>query len=146
MSRCDLSLTEEQQNAQYIHRLNYPIQERVAIQDVFSVNEAQNKVMKIGRLQSRAPPSRCPLSIEEHVGDDGVPLSSTTTGQPIVQPPAKAFTSTPTTTPVIAKSKDNHYTKLGVGKSYRCGESGHKSNRCPKRRQVNMPTIKETMC
>ena len=49
-SRCDLSLTEEKQIVIYIHELNYPIQERGAIQDVFSVDEAQNKAMKIERL------------------------------------------------------------------------------------------------
>ena len=65
------------------------------------------------------------------------------TGQPIVQPPAKASTSTPTTTPAIRKSKDNPYTKPEVGKCYRCGEQEHKSNQCPKRRQVNMTDYEE---
>ena len=72
-SWCDLSLTEEQQTAKYIHELNYPIQEYVAIQDVFSVDEAQNKAMKIESLRSGDPPCRRPLSIGEPIGDDGVP-------------------------------------------------------------------------
>ena len=63
--RCDLSLTEEQQTAKYIYGLNYPIQGRVAIKDVFSVDEAQNSAMKIKRLRSRALSFRRPLSIEE---------------------------------------------------------------------------------
>jgi len=50
-SRCDLSLTEEQHTSKFING-----QERVALQDVFSVDEAQNKVMKIERLQSRVLP------------------------------------------------------------------------------------------
>ena len=83
-SRCDLSLTEKQQTAKYIYELNYPIQERVAITDVFSVDEAQNKVMKIERLRSKAPPPRLPLSIEESVGDDEVPPNPTTAGQQMV--------------------------------------------------------------
>ena len=62
--RCDLSLTEEQQTAKYIHGLNYLIQERVAIQDVVSVDEAQNKVIKIERLRSKAPPSRHPYQLK----------------------------------------------------------------------------------
>ena len=64
-SWCDLSLTEDQHNVKYIHGLNYPIQESIAIQDVFSVDEARNKAMKIERLRSRAPPFTRPLSIEE---------------------------------------------------------------------------------
>ena len=103
-SRRDLSLTEEQQTAKYNHGLNYSIQERMANQDVFSVNKAQNKAMKIEKLQSKAPPFRLPLSIEEPVGDDGVSPNSTTVGQPMIQPTAKASTSTPIT-PAIAKSK-----------------------------------------
>ena len=31
----------------YFHRLNDPIQERVAIRDVFSIDEAKNKAIKI---------------------------------------------------------------------------------------------------
>ena len=65
------------------------------------------------------------------------------TSQPIVQPPAKASTSTPTTNPVIAKSKGNSYTKPGSSKCYGCGEPGHRSNECPKRRPVNVADYEE---
>ena len=46
-SRCDLSLTEEQQTSNYINGLKYSIQERVTLQDVVSVDAVQNKAMKI---------------------------------------------------------------------------------------------------
>jgi len=55
----------------------------VVIQNVFPVDETQNKAMKLKRLRSRVQPSRHPISIEEPVGDDGVSPSSTATGQPI---------------------------------------------------------------
>ena len=37
---------------------------------------------------------------------------------------------------MIAKNKDNPYTKPEIGKCYRCDEPGHKFNERPKRRQV----------
>jgi len=63
-------------------------------------------------------------------------------GQPIVQSLAKATTSAPTT-PAIAKSKNNPYTNPEVDKCYRCGESGDKSNECPKRLQANIADYEE---
>jgi len=76
-------MTEEQQNVKYINGLKYHIQERVALHDVFSIDESHNKTMKIERLQSRAPPSRLPFSTKEPVEHDGVQSSSTTAGQPL---------------------------------------------------------------
>jgi len=99
--------------------------------------------MKIERLRSRALPFKHPLSIEDPTRDDGVSLSSMKTGQTIVQPPAKASTSPPTTKLAVAKSKDNPYTKLEVGKCYRCDESRHRSNECPKKRPVNVADHEE---
>jgi len=127
----------------YIHELNYPIQECVAIQDMFSVNEVQNKPMKIERLRSKAPPSRRPLSIEKPIGDNGIPPNSTMACQPMVQPTAKASTSTPATTLAFTKSKDNTYTKPKVSKYYRCGEPKHRSIECPKKRPINMVDYEE---
>ena len=51
-SWCDLSLTEEQQAAKYIRGLKYPIQERVVFQNLYFVDEAENKAMKVKRLQN----------------------------------------------------------------------------------------------
>jgi len=36
------------------------------------------------------------------------------------------------------KGKENTYAKPRVGKCYRCGEPGHMSIECPKRRPVDM--------
>jgi len=43
-------MMEEQQTVQYVNRLKYTIQERVALNDMFSVDKAYNKTMKIERL------------------------------------------------------------------------------------------------
>jgi len=57
-SRCDLSMTEEQQAVKYINGLKYSIQECVILHDVFSIDEADNKTLKIERLQYRTPRSK----------------------------------------------------------------------------------------
>jgi len=44
-------MTEEQQTAKYVNGLRYTIQERATFHDVFSVDEAHTKAMKIERLQ-----------------------------------------------------------------------------------------------
>jgi len=46
-SHCDLSMTEEQQVAKYISCLKYHIQECVILHNVFSVDEAHNKALKL---------------------------------------------------------------------------------------------------
>jgi len=61
----------------YISGLKYAIQKRLILHDMFFVNEAHNKAMKIERLQSRAPPFRPPSPIEESTSDAGVQLSLT---------------------------------------------------------------------
>jgi len=52
----DLSLMEEQQTAKYIYRLKYLIQERMDLQDLYCIDEAQSKAMKVERLQNKALP------------------------------------------------------------------------------------------
>jgi len=103
---------------------------------VFSVDEAHNKAMKVKRLQSRAIPFKS--TAERTSGGIKAPSSSTSSEQPPASkmtdaPPANSATSA---TP-IAKGKENPYTKPVVGKYYRYGEPGQRSNECPKRRQVN---------
>ena len=117
-------MTEEQQAAKYISGLKYSIQERVILHDVFSVDEAHNKILKIERLQSRTPLSKPPTPIEE-----------TTTEAPTAAPV--------TTWASVAKGKENLYAKPDVGKCYRCGEPGYKSNKDSKRKQLNMADYEE---
>ena len=131
-------MTDEQQTVKYTNELRYLIQERVILHDVFSIDEAHNKAMKIDRLHSRAPPFRRPMLLEEPLWGEGIQPSSMTVDQPPTQQTVKAPMSTPTTNPAVAKGKENSYTKPGISKCYTCDDLGHNSNECPKRKQVNM--------
>ena len=143
-SRCDLSMTEDQQPTKYISGLKYPIQECVNLHDVLSVDEAHNKAMKIEKLLNRVSPFK---SVAKKTSSITITQQDFTSGN---RPQSCKATDAPTANPLTAtalttKGKDNPYTKLGVGKYYRCGEPGHKSNECPKRRQVNMADYEDKM-
>jgi len=138
-SRCDLVMTEEQQVTKYISGLKYPIQECVILHDVFSVDEAHIKALKVESLQSKAPPFRRSTPFEKCTSGAGVQPSSIT----VSRSPARQSTNTPTSalatiTTANVKSKENLFAKSGVGKFYTCGRPGHKSNEYPKRNQVNL--------
>ena len=69
----------------------------------------------------------------------GVQPSFTTVDRPPARQSTNALASAPAaTTATTAKSKEKPYVKPGVGKCYKCGEPEHRSNECPKRKQVNM--------
>ena len=102
-----------------------------------SVDEAHNKAMKIERLQSKVVYFK---NTTERTSSNTIIQQGSTSDE---RPLARKATEDPlanqaTTTAPNAKGKENPYTKPEVGKYYRCGEPGHKSNECPKRRQVNM--------
>jgi len=97
----------------------------VGIQDLFSVDEARNKAMKIERLQSRVLPFK---GAAERTSDNTrAQQGSTSSGRPPPRMAIDAPLANPTrTTAPIAKGKENPYAKQGVGKCYKCGEPGHR--------------------
>ena len=96
-SHCDLAMTEEQQAAKYICDPKYLIKERVILHNVFYVNEAHNKALKVERLQSRTLPFRHPTSIKESTSGTGVHSSFTTVDRPPARQPTNTFASAPAT-------------------------------------------------
>ena len=109
-SRCDLSLIKKQQTSKYINGLKFSIREHVAFQDVFSVDEAQNKAMKIERLQRRALPFK---------GAAERASSNTRSSTSSERPPAfKAIDTHPAnplmTAAATIKSKENPYANPGL--------------------------------
>jgi len=111
----------------------------VILHDVFSVNEAHNKALKVERLHNRAPFFKRPTPIEDSTCGTRVQLGSTTVDRSPAHQSTNVLASAPTmSTAATAKNKENSYIKSGVGKCYRCGEHGHRFNECPKRRQINL--------
>ena len=76
------------------------------------------------------------MSIDKPSSDEEIQPSPTMVDQPPTQQTIKAPVSALTT--AAAKGRENPYTNPGVGMCYRCGEPEHKSNVCPRRRQINM--------
>jgi len=122
--------------------LKYLIQECMILHDVFSVDEAHNKAIKIERLQNRTLPLK---SAAERASSSTRTQPSSTLGE---WPQACEATDTfaanlATSAPPTTKGKENPYVKSGVGKRYRWGEPRHKSNECSKRHQVNIADYEE---
>ena len=125
----------EEQVAKYISSLKYPIQERMILHDVFSADEAYNKAIKIKRLQNRTSHFK---SVAENTSTSTRTQQSSTSGDRPPTHKAHPYSKISDDDNPTTKDKENSYTKPGVGKCYRCGEPGHKSNECPRRRRVNM--------
>ena len=131
-------MTEEQQATKYIIGQKYLIQECVILHDVFSIDEAHNKILKVERLQNRALLFRRPTPIKESTSGIRVQSGSTMIDWPAHQSTNAPASAPTTSTPTTAKNKENIYIKPKVGKCYRCGEFEHRSNECPKKRQPNL--------
>jgi len=95
--------------------VKYSVQEHVALQDVFSVDEAQNKAMKIERLHNKTLPFK--RAAERTSGNTRAQQGSTSSERP----PARKAIDTPLAKPAMAvglttKGKENLYAKPEVGK------------------------------
>ena len=105
-------MTDEQQTAKYISGLRYPIQEHVILRDVFSVDEAQHKFIKIEKLQNRASTFK---SVAEKTSNTRTQQSSTVGDWPPVQKAPSASTMNPiTTASPTAKGKENPYARSAL--------------------------------
>ena len=128
---------EEQQTSNYINRLKYSIQKRVVLQDVFYVNEAQNKGMKIKRLQGRSYLSKEQQRVHPTIQELCKVPHQVSDLHPVRRliPLHPGDGNSP-----HYKGQREPYAKLGVGKCYMCDKLGYRSNESPKRR----PSIWQT--
>nr|GMC64190.1 transposon Ty3-I Gag-Pol polyprotein [Ipomoea batatas] len=143
-ARCNLSETAEQQTARYIAGLRFNIQVRMTLSPIWSVDEAYNMAIKAEALFAQANQRKqytpaLPKTIST------IPPQNSTTHQPITQ-------HTQTTESGHSKTQrqrqegnfqpqnttSNPYANPFVGKCFKCGETGHRSNECRARRSVNL--------
>jgi hypothetical protein len=122
--RCNLAETEDQQVARYINGLNDIIQDRLGMQQIWSIDQARALALKAERLVKTRKASKAPYSPTE----GSTRSHSHRVEEKITQPKAKQ----PAPKQAGGKSK----AKTGI-KCYKCGEDGHVSSNCPLRKFVN---------
>jgi hypothetical protein len=63
--RCNLAETEDQQVARYINGVNHIIQDRLGMQQIWSIDQAQTLALKAERLVKTRQASKAPYSHTE---------------------------------------------------------------------------------
>ena len=126
--RCHLTENEDQQVARYINGLNEPIQERLGMQQIWSIDQAQTLALKAERYVK----TKKPYKIMSY---------------PRAENSSKNYLRKEEERPIQSKGKKvdkastsrRNYQKQSSNpiKCYRCGEEGHVSNKCPQRKSVN---------
>jgi len=143
-SQNNLLETEAQQVARFVRGLRWAIQDRVAMQTVYTLTEAVTLAIKVETQLDRSKVAVEARGFMDHnraavnkgkalmtqpsfanaVGNGGTPTKPVNTAPPEVAP-------------------RNPYARPGPDKCYRCGQPGHRSNQCPRRGVVNLVETEE---
>nr|GMD37694.1 transposon Ty3-I Gag-Pol polyprotein [Ipomoea batatas] len=146
-ARCNLSETPEQQTARYINGLRYAIQEKITLAPVWSVDEAYNMAVKAEMFISSTQRKPTPIPPPHYPNDSTYPKTTpnlpTTTPIPQPVPTNDAGTSRNQRQKAGIETfnrnlNPNPYARPMIGKCFKCGEPGHRSNECRARKSVNM--------
>ncbi|XP_020259159.1 uncharacterized protein LOC109835598 [Asparagus officinalis] len=122
-SRNNLHESEAQQMSRYIGGLRIAIQDRVSLQQTYTLADTVSLAEKVERQLGRN-------SKGSWAASDG----SRTNFNRATTEKGKG----PATTAAKKPTPANPYAKPDPIKCYRCGQPGHRSNQCPKRGTVNM--------
>ena len=146
VERNQLSESENQQVARYLSGLKKTIRDKSGVHMVFSVQEVRNLAMKAellileqtrstnyrryGGVDNKAPSDKgeIPLTVSDTVETANVGVGK---GRSVAMEGGKGNTFVP------AKN-NNPYARPFAVKYYKCGEVGHRSNECLKRKTVNV--------
>lgn len=125
--RCNLAETEDQQVARYINGLNDAIQDRLMMQQIWSIYQAQALALKAERFVRTRKASKAPYPPYPHT--EG---SSRRHPNRVEEKNAPPKEKRPIPKQTRGKGKVNEGPKC-----YKCGEEGHISSGCPLRKFVN---------
>ena len=125
--RCNLAETEDQQVARYINGLNDAIQDRLMMQQIWSIDQAQALALKAERFVRTRKASKAPYPPYPHT--EGSSRSHPNRVEEKTAPPKE---KRPIPKQTRGKGKVNEGPKC-----YKCGEEGHISSGCPLRKFVN---------
>uniref|UniRef100_A0ACD5Y723 Uncharacterized protein n=1 Tax=Avena sativa TaxID=4498 RepID=A0ACD5Y723_AVESA len=125
--RCNLAESEDQQVARYINGLNDAIQDRLMMQQIWSLDQAQALALKAERMLKTRKAGKTPYPHTE----DSSRSYSHRVEEEAAQPKAKQLV------PKQTRSKSRAKPLI---KCYKCGEERHVSSDCPLRKFVNTTT------
>lgn len=143
-ARSNLSETQEQQTALYVNGLRFNIRERMTLAPVWSVDEAYNMALRAEELLSQATSRKQSMA---------APIRNTTETNSQRTTPNQTFAPSihnnlqEANTSRFQRQKGgdinskniapNPYARPMIGKCFKCGEPGHRSNECRARKSVN---------
>ncbi|XP_020258805.1 uncharacterized protein LOC109835231 [Asparagus officinalis] len=135
-SRNNLHESEAQQMSRYIGGLRIAIQDRVSLQQTYTLADTVSLAEKVERQLGRNSKGSWAASdgSRTNFNRGGNKQSQTVPDQDSTTEKGKG----PATTTAKKPTPTNPYAKLDPIKCYRCGQPGHRSNQCPKRGTVNM--------
>ncbi|WVZ80346.1 hypothetical protein U9M48_027830 [Paspalum notatum var. saurae] len=125
--RCNLAETEDQQVARYINGLNEVIRDKLVMQQIWSIDQAQALALKAEKHVKTRKISKSPSYSHPESTSKGYPnkMENKNTQSKSKQPEHKQ----------VAKGRGKR--NQNVVKCYKCGEEGHVSSNCPRRKVVN---------
>ena len=125
--RCNLAETEDQQVARYINGLNDAIQDRLMMQQIWSVDQAQALALKAERFVRTRKETKAPYPPYPHTE-----ASSRSQPNRLEEKTAPPKEKQPIQKKTRGKGKSNEEPKC-----YQCGEEGRISSGYPLRKFVN---------
>jgi hypothetical protein len=126
--RCNLAETEDQQVARYINGLNDVVRDQLAMQQIWSIDQAQTLALRAERHVKTKKVTKS-QSYSHMEGSSKGYISKTESK--ITQSKAKQSQPKQAVKKIRARRNQN------VIKFYKCGEEGHVSSNCPRRKVVN---------